>query len=266
MLVLCDRSWANEEISINLPGGAQMEFVRIESGTFVMGSPVLEEGRLSDEGPQHFVTISQGYYLGKFEVTQGQWESVMGNNPSQYVGVNRPVDHVSWYDAQSFIHMLNETVGDSLYRLPTEAEWEYAARAGTTTRWSFGDDENQLEDYAWFEDNYLSTSGTKEAGTKLPNPWGLYDMHGNIFEWCQDWFGLYNLEASIDPTGPASGRERVIRGGFYGNYAEFVRSTSRSAIDPAFRASNFGFRLLRIGPAPTAIVRQRWGNIKKITQ
>jgi formylglycine-generating enzyme required for sulfatase activity/Mg-chelatase subunit ChlD len=228
----------------SLSGGATMEFVWIEPGTFTMGSPSSEPGRDSDEGPQHEVTISQGFYLGKFEITQAQWESVMGNNPSAFDGSNRPVEQVSWNDLQAFIQRLNEAAGEALYRLPTEAEWEYTARAGTTTRWSFGDDESQLGDYAWYSGNN-SPSGTKEVGTKLPNPWGLYDMHGNVWEWVQDWIGSYTSGSQIDPTGPSPGSVRVVRGGGFGSFARSVRSASRRGDAPGSRGDFHGARLLR---------------------
>ena len=174
----------------------------IEPGTFLMGA--------ADLGfTEHEVTISRGFYLGKYEITQGQWESVMGSNPSYFGGSNRPVEQVSWNDVQEFIGRLNEAAGEEVYRLPTEAEWEYACRAGTTTRWSFGDDEGQLGEYAWYTGNN-SPYGTKEVGTKRPNPWGLYDMHGNVWEWCQDWYGSYTSDSQIDPAGPAAVGESLL--------------------------------------------------------
>lgn len=229
----------------DLPGGATMDFVWIEAGTFFMGSPLSESGRHSNEDPQHKVAISKGFYLGKYEVTQGQWESVMGSNPSYYSGSNHPVEMVSWHDVQEFIWALNAAAGDSLYRLPSEAEWEYVARAGSTSRWPFGDDESQLRDYAWYEDNN-SPNGTKEVGTKLSNPWGLHDMHGNVYEWCQDWDSTYSSGASIDPISATSGSVRVLRGGYFFITAQLVRSASRSFIGPGSRYDGIGFRLLRI--------------------
>ena len=185
--------------TVSLPGGTAMEFVWIEPGLFLMGSSASEEGRSDDEGPQHRVTISKGFWLGKHEITQAQWKSVMGNNPSKFRGENQPVEQVSWDDVQQFVRKLNQAEGEPRYRLPTEAEWEYACRAGTTSRWSFGDDERQLGDYAWYSGNN-SPNRTKEVGKKRPHPWGLYDMHGNVWEWCQDWFGSYSSASQIDPT------------------------------------------------------------------
>jgi formylglycine-generating enzyme required for sulfatase activity len=221
-----------------------------------MGSPSSEPGRSSAEGPQHEVTISQGFYLGKFEITQGQWEAVMGTTPwsgKDFVqsNPNHPAVWVSWDDMQEFIGRLNEAAGEELFRLPTEAEWEYAARAGTTTRWSFGDDESQLGDYAWYFANAwdVGEQYAHEVGMKLPSPWGLYDMHGNVWEWCQDWWGTnyYSSSPSVDPIGPATGEARVLRGGGYFNIAQRVRSADRGMGRPSDRPyGGRGARLLRI--------------------
>ncbi|MDA0747966.1 MAG: formylglycine-generating enzyme family protein [bacterium] len=237
-----------EMIRATLLGGATMDFVYIAPGTFTMGSPDSEEGRSSDEGPQHQVTISQGFYLGKYEVTQAQWQAVMGTTP--WLGQNNvqanpdnPTVYVSWNDAQQFVHKLNVTAGDSLYRLPTEAEWEYACRAGTTSRWSFGDDESKLGEYAWYSDNYQGYA--QKVGTKLANPWGLFDMHGNVWEWCLDRYGDYVSSTQVDPQGPVSGSSRVGRGGSFYNYAQSTRSAFRIAGAPDFTNRGIGFRLLR---------------------
>ena len=232
------------DTTVALPGGATMAMVWIEPGTFVMGSPSSEPGRNSDEGPQHEVTISRGFHLGRYEVTQGQWESMMGSNPSYNKGPNRPVEQISWNDVQGFIAKLNEMAGEEIYRLPTEAEWEYACRGGTTTRWSFGDDESQLGDYAWYDGNN-SPSGTKEVGSKLPNLWGLYDMHGNVWEWCQDWHGRYSSGAQVDSKGPAAGPDRVIRGGHFNGPAN---SADRNLCSPDCYGNIIGVRLARQEP------------------
>ena len=238
----------------SLPGGGEMEFVWIEPGVFQMGSPESEQDRQDDEGPLHEVEISKGFWLGKYEVTQGEWESVMGSNPSRYeVDSRYPVVEVSWYDVHAFIGALNAAAGDSLYRLPTEAEWEYACRAGTTTRWSFGDDERRLGHYAWHDDD-ISTR-LKAVGQRLPNGrglygigWGLYDMHGNVAEWVQDWYDedYYNSSPRIDPPGPSSGFYRVVRSGAFLSNAQDVRSANRSYHSPGLRDGSVGVRLLRI--------------------
>ena len=234
-----------DAITVDLPGGARMEMVWIEPGTFMMG----------DEGNQHRVTLSKGFYLGKYEITQGQWERVMGTRPwsgKDYVreNANHPAVYISWNDMQAFIGKLNRAEGSEVYRLPTEAEWEYACRAGTTTQWSFGDNESQLGSYAWYEDN-AENAGEDYAhrvGTKLANAWGLYDMHGNVWEWCQDWWlDSYPSGSQVDPTGPASGSYRVIRGGSFYFTAQIARSAYRDFYSPGYRNINLGARLLRQG-------------------
>ena len=235
-----------------LPGGAELKMVWIEPGSFMMGSPESETGRDNDEGPQHEVTISRGFLLGQYEITQSQWEAVMETNPWEKKSLvqsnpDHPAVHISWEDVQKFIVRLNKTEGSQVFRLPTEAEWEYACRAGKKTRWSFGNDESQLGDYAWYSAN------TKEAKelyahavtAKLANPWGLYDMHGNIYEWCQDWFGSYSKDTQTDPTGPDTGSGRVVRGGSFDGPAQFLRSAARHYYAPGFRGSLVGVRLLR---------------------
>jgi len=259
--------YANEEITVELPGGTTMEMVWIEPGTFLMGSLSSEPGSFSDQEPQHEVTISQGFYLGKYEITQEQWEAVMGSKPSHYKGPNQPVVWISWNDVQAFIHRLNEAAGDSLYRLPTEAEWEYSCRAGMTTAWSSGNDESQLGDYAWYKGNNglfgTEDDGTKDVGTKLPNPWGLHDMHGNMSEWCQDWWSrnYYSVSPNVDPTGPISGSERVIRGGSYDAEARYVRSAFRYRVPPDARGY-MGARLLRMAATLTPVTPRSWGKVK----
>ncbi len=219
-----------------------MEFVLIPAGEFDM-SKSNESGR--SEGPVHRVIISNGFYMGKFEVTQKQWRDMMETNPSKFKGDNRPVEQVSWTDAQEFIKKLNENEGTNKYRLPSEAEWEYAARAGTKTRYSFGDDESMFGDYAW----YYSNSGgkTHEVGQKKPNPWGLYDMHGNVWEWVQDtWHGNYNGAPTDGSAWEKDGSDRVARGGSWRGNARSCRSAFRDDGDPGDRITSLGFRLLRI--------------------
>jgi len=216
-------------------------FVSIPSGTFGMGSST---GDL-DEDPPHTITITKGFQILKYEVTQAQWEVVMGSNPSHFDSDNKPVETVSWDDCQSFISRLNELDPDHIYRLPTEAEWEYACRAGSTTIYSYGDDSAQLGQYAWYDDN--SNDKTHPVGEKKPNTWGMYDMHGNVLEWCQDWYDsdYYENSPGTDPQGPNSGSDRVIRGGCWINFAAFCRSACRSKNDPYDWSRNIGLRLLR---------------------
>ena len=241
---------AGQEQTFSLPvqegyDPISMEFVWIEPGTFRMGSPDSEEGRGSDEGPVHEVEISQGFWLGKYEITQGQWEAVMGSNPSSYKGGdNWPVEQVSFHDVQEFIVRLNDATDSDVYRLPSEAEWEYACRAGTSTRWSFGDSEIRLGQHAWYANN--NPGHPSEVGKKLPNPWGLYDMHGNVWEWVQDGYdgNYYANSPRVDPLG--SGSKRVVRGGSFSLSAPYVRSASRSYASPGARHPHFGVRLLRI--------------------
>jgi formylglycine-generating enzyme required for sulfatase activity len=261
-LFLSQALYANQEIIVEMPGGATMNFVWIEPGTFMMGSPESESGRDSDE-IQHQVTITQGFYMGACEVTQGQWEAVMGSNPSRFVaGSDAPVESLVWEDVQLFINRLNEMENDSLYRLPTEAEWEYAARAGTTTPWPFGDDENQLDAYAWYQDSLDPPWIPRPVQTRPPNPWGLYDLHGNVWEYVQDWYGEYSSDTAINPTGPSEGSHHTVRGGNAHDPARSLRSANRIKLGPFQRIDMLGMRLLRMGPAPTAVPSQNWGQIK----
>lgn len=225
---------------INLGGDKVMTFVWCPAGTFVMGSPPDEFGRDEDER-QHRVTLSQGFWLAKHEVTQEQWASVMGNNPSTFRGPQNPVDTVSWDDCQAFIQKLNGQAGISS-RLPTESEWEYGCRAGTTSAYGFGEKRTNVDAYSWFGENGGGT--THPVGKKQANAWGLHDMHGNLWEWCQDWYGVYPSGAVTDPTGPDTGTARVMRGGSYGGLARRSRSAYRSFETPGRAARFIGFRLL----------------------
>jgi len=232
--------------------------VWIPPGTFTMGSPDTEVDRDFNEGPQTTVTLSNGFYMGKCEVTQGEYQALMGTNPSQFTGdTNRPVEMVTWYDATDYCDQLTQReraagrIGtNTVYRLPTEAEWEYACRAGTTTRFSYvdGDDPGygRLGNYAWYDDN--SDSTTHPVGQKLPNPWGLEDMPGNVYEWCQDWYGSYPGGSVTDPQGPATGSERVFRGGSWYGAANGCRSANRSHAGRSSRLDYLGFRVV-LAPA-----------------
>ena len=234
-----------------------MVFLPIQPGTFLMGSPENEAGRYSYEGPQHEVTLSRAFWLGRYPVTQQEYEKVMGNNPSMFKGENRPVEQVSWVEATEFCRKLTEqTRGEGSlpagyeYRLPTEAEWEYCCRAGGTSAYCYGDDEARLADYAWYERN--SKKETHEVGLKKANSWGLHDMHGNVWEWCLDaeeWSARYkDKESVVDPLSD-SGLERVIRGGSWFDTGRFCRSAYRYASEPAFRGGYLGFRVC-LAPSP----------------
>ena len=232
-----------------------MEFVAIPAGSFRMGSMMSPEevaekyeGKAKwykHEHPRHKVKLTRGFYLQTTEVTQGQWLAVMGSNPSYFksCGQDCPVEQVSWNDAQAFIHQLNRKEGTDTYRLPTEAEWEYAARAGSSRAYCFGDDKGRLSEYAWFEDN--SSSRTHPVARKRANAWGFYDMHGNVWEWCQDWYGDYPSKSVSNPQGPSKGSYRVHRGGSWVKRARFCRSANRFKSYPDRRNRYLGFRLAR---------------------
>lgn len=222
---------------------ADLEFVWIPPGEFMMGSAKTEERRQGNEGPQHRVIISQGFWMGRYEVTQAQWKAVMGSNPSYFKGEDRlPVERVSWNDCQEFINKLN-TMGKGYYRLPTEAEWEYACRAGTTTPFSFGNRLHQTDYFLWYDVN--SYNKTHTVGQKDPNPWGLYDMHGNVWEWCQDWIAKYPSEDVTDPSGSSSGPLAVLRGGSWSQSLWNCRSAYRLESSIESKDGGRGFRLLR---------------------
>jgi formylglycine-generating enzyme required for sulfatase activity len=221
-----------------LPG---MVFVTIPSGTFQIGIPATEPGHSTD-GVQHTVTLSS-FALMTTEVTQSQWKELMGSNPSKFKGDDRPVESVSWNDVQDFIAKLNQRDPGRNYRLPTEAEWECACRAGSKGRWCFGDDAGQLKDYAWYEAN--AGDQTHSVGKKRPNAWGFYDMHGNVWEWCQDWYGSYGSGAQRDPQGPDNGYIRVERGGSWNGVAQGLHCAIRYGFDPAYSYYRLGFRLSR---------------------
>ena len=222
-----------------------MEFVLIPAGEFKMGSPSDEEGRFDNEGPLHTVKIEKAYYLGKYEVTQKQWREVMGYNISNFKGDNLPVEMVSWSNVQEFVRKLNEKEGTDKYRLPSEAEWEYACRAGTTTRYSFGDIESRLGEYAWYSDN--SGGKTHSVGQKKPNPWGLYDMHGNVVEWTQDRWHIDYTSAPTDGSAWEIGNEWYLinRGGSWRYDAQDCRSAYRGVNRHVDRSVDLGFRLLQ---------------------
>lgn len=217
-----------------------MEFVYIAPGTFTMGSPEDEPGHRGDE-TQHQVTLTKGYYLQTTEVTQRQWQTVTDYNPSRFKNCNEcPVEQISWNNAQAFIKQFNSKDARNTYRLPTEAEWEYACRAGSVGAYGFGDDDEKLVDHAWYQSN--SGGETHPVSSLKPNAWGLYDMHGNVWEWCAE----NPKEEVTDPTGPSSVVDRVLRGGSWGIPAAVCRSAVRYGNLPSSRVGSFGFRLVRL--------------------
>ncbi len=243
---------AEKTLTLDLGGGVKLDLVRIEAGEFEMGSPVGEEGRGRDEGPQHRVRISKPFYMGKYEVTQAQWRAVMGDNPSYFKGDDLPVEQVSWEDAQRFCEKLSQRSGRSI-RLPTEAEWEYACRAGTETPFHFGATLSTQQ--ANYDGNYMYGEGSKgeyrekttPVGGFPANGWGLHDAHGNVREWCADWYDTSHYEdqpdPDVDPSGPGSGADRVLRGGSWYNGPGYCRSAFRYRDSPDLRYRLIGFRV-----------------------
>jgi formylglycine-generating enzyme required for sulfatase activity len=222
--------------------GLGMEFVLISAGTFTMGEWD-DEASSSDEVPRHEVEITTPFYLGTFEVTQAQWRSVMGSNPSVFRGQDRPVDNVSWNDAQNFINALNRMENTDRYRLPTEAEWEYSVRAGTDSIFFYGEDRALMRKYAWYQDN--SDEETHPVGLKDPNPWGLYDVYGNVWEWVNDWYSedYYSESPRKDPRGPSDANEKSMRGGSHEFTSRVCRSANRFSFSTTSKDSDFGFRV-----------------------
>lgn len=220
-----------------------LEMIWVEPGTFTMGSPTTEAGRAHET--QHKVTLTNGFYLGKYEVTQSQYKAVMNHNPSKFKSENRPVETISWDDAIEFCDKLTEIQRKAgrlpegmVYSLPTEAQWEYACRAGTTTAYSWGDS------ITTSNANYNSQRGqTRDVGNYAANPWGFFDMHGNVWEWTADWYAAYSSGAQTDPEGPAAGSSRVLRGGSWVNPAPLLRSAFRNLFTPSYRNNYIGFRV-----------------------
>ncbi len=288
-LSLCSALWAQsspKELTVLLPGDVPLEMVWIEPGTFMMGTTEAQEsvmaGLRAGEGPTsginrysntelpaHQVTISKGFYLGKFEVTQAQWEAVMGVVRGG-VGTDNPVTQVSWITVQNFIDKLNEVTGTPLYRLPTEAEWEYACRGDTETLWFTGDDPDGVGEYI----NYGQLTGKLPVGSLRPNPWGLYDMSGNVEEWVLDGVRGYTAIPQVDPIGPTPQKDEI-RAGVRGAAAGHAAFPSKQLLwfsRCAFRYSSgvpidaygtfMGFRLLRRDAPSTSVEESSWGGVK----
>jgi formylglycine-generating enzyme required for sulfatase activity len=230
-----------EEGSASIIASIEKQMVHVQGGTFTMGcTPEQDDDCHNSEQPAHQVTLSS-YYIGKYEVTQAQWKAVMGNNPSNFGDCDDcQVQQVSWDDVQQFIQKLNELTNKN-YRLPTEAEWEFAARGGMKSNGYEYAGSNNVEDVAWHEGN--SGSKTHPVGQKSPNELGIYDMSGNVWEWCEDWYGDYSNSSISNPKGPDSGSYRVFRGGSRYSSAGYCRVTSRGPNLPSNRSSAIGFRL-----------------------
>ena len=227
-------------ISIPVKDGISIEMVKVEAGTFMMGATSEMKDPDIDEKPVHQVILTNDYYMGKYEVTQALWEAVMGSNPSYFKGDNLPVETVSWNDCQEFISKLNSMTGRK-FRLPTEAEWEYAARGGKKSRGYQYSGSSNISDVAWYDGN--SANKTHPVGTKQANELGIYDMTGNVWEWCQDWYGSYSSSSQRNPTGDTSGSRRVFRGGCKYGDARLCRSSRRGINAPYFSSYVIGLRL-----------------------
>jgi len=233
----------SHEIALDLGNQVSLKMVLVPAGEFLMGDPKRLVGG-PPSVPQHMVRISRPFYMGVYEITQEQYERLIGRNPSYLKGTERPVEQVTWFDAMSFCKKLSEATGQRI-RLPTEAEWEYACRAGSTTLFHYGDDQKpnlRLGDYAWYEEN----SGHKahRVGQKKPNGFGLYDVYGNVEEWCADWYALYQEGELTDPSGPTSGQTRILRGGNCGHPWDSCRSARRNNNVPHYSSDYVGFRVV----------------------
>ena len=230
-------SYSNGTLTVN---GIKYNMVWVEGGTFRMGATSEQDGDAYDnEKPAHSVTLSS-YYIGKTEVTQALWKAVMGSNPSEFKGDNRPVESVSWDDCQAFIRKLNALTGQN-FRLPTEAEWEFACRGGNNSRGYKYSGSNYIDNVAWHDGNFGDK--THPVATKSPNELGIYDMSGNVWEWCADWYGDYSSGRQTNPKGPYDGSSRVCRGGSWNGNAGYCRSSNRDFIIPANRNYFLGLRL-----------------------
>ena len=234
-------SLSGNALTIPVKNGISIEMVKVEAGSFNMGATPEMQAPYEVEKPVHRVTLTNNYYIGKYEVTQALWQAVMGSNPSYFKGDDLPVEQVSWNDCQDFISKLNAMTGKR-FRLPSEAEWEYAARGGKKSRGYQYSGSNTLGDVAWYEGN--SGSKTHAVGTKQPNELGIYDMTGNVYEWCQDWYGSYSSSPQTNPIGAVSGSSRVDRGGSWFFTAKHCRSSYRFNLTPGYRLNFLGLRLV----------------------
>ena len=249
-----------KEFRLEIDEGVVMDFVLIPAGTFIMGSPPNETGRGMDEGPRTRVIITRPFYMSRTEVTQLQYEMVMEDNPSEEEGGNYPVNSVRWAEAVEFCRRLTERERrarrlreDEEFRLPSEAEWERACRAGTDTRFSFGGVDAELAQHGWYQEN--SAEKPHVVGLMKPNPWGLFDMHGNVWEWCQDWYEpRYRGGEVKDPSGPETGQTKVMRGGSWADHATRCRSAARFSATPEFRSPMVGFRVVRTVGEPAVAI------------
>jgi formylglycine-generating enzyme required for sulfatase activity len=234
-----------KELALDLGGGVKLQFVLIPAGEFLMGSADSDPQGENNEKPQHRVRITKPFYLGKYKVMQDQWDALMGSNSSAFRGPQYPVNAVSWDDCQTYIKKLDDKFPPhrGKFRLPTEAQWEYACRAGGTTEWSFGDDVSKLGDYAWCRTN--AEESIHPLGQKKPNAWGLYDMHGDLWEWCADSYDrrYYASSPAVDPAGPSPNGYRVLRGGSWNLGPEYARSARRSWLGQNVGSFLHGFRL-----------------------
>ena len=257
-LLFCAPVFAQGVKLPSVTNSISMELIEIPVGKFTMGSPEDEKDRREDIEAQVRVTLTKPFGLGKTDVTQGQWEQVMGTDPwegGEDVQADKdcPATYVSWDDAREFCDKLTDLerkagtlkAGEA-YRLPTEAQWEYACRAGTATTYSFGNDESTFGEYAWFNGNafHAGEPYAHKVGLKKPNPWGLYDMHGNVWKWCSDWYDA-KVSGGTDPVGPEEGSLRVLRGGSWWSRPVNCGSASRNGISPSDRGSDMGFRVAR---------------------
>ena len=234
-------SLSGNALTIPVKNGISIEMVKVEAGSFDMGATPEMKKPYDWEKPVHRVTLTNNYYIGKYEVTQALWKIVMGSNPSNFKGDNLPVENVSWNNCQKFISKLNKLTGKS-FRLPTEAEWEFAARGGNKSRGYLYSGSNAIGDVAWYEGN--SSFMTHAVGTKQPNELGIYDMTGNVWEWCQDWYDSYSSSPQTNPTGAVSGSYRVDRGGSWNCLARSCRASCRDRCTPDYRNNSCGLRLV----------------------